>query len=169
MEAKYIAAMHATKEALWLYTFLVEITCPLTQPIMIHLDNISTISITKNDRYHPCTKHIDIWYRFICHTIQQGLIHVNYTVTPKTLSILIPNVVWEVHHLTVWEFHLALVELYIVHTLGYKISPCVMWFGPQGVEIWSIQNSNTMERVFSLVKWKGYLYIISSWYNHLLL
>ena len=61
-----------------------------------------------------------------------------YTVTPKTLYILTPNVVWEVHHFTVWEFHLALVELYIVHTLGYKITPWVMWFGQQGVEIWSI-------------------------------
>ena len=45
------------------------------------------------------------------------------TVTPKTLSILTPNVVWEVHHLIAWELHLALVELYIVHTLGYKIAP----------------------------------------------
>ena len=55
-------------------------------------------------------------------------IHV-YTVTPKTLSILTPNVVGEVHHLTAWEFHLALVELYIVYTPGYKIAPWVMWFG----------------------------------------
>ena len=61
-----------------------------------------------------------------------------HTVTPKTLSILTPNAVWEVHHLTVWELGLALVELYIVHTLGYKIAPWVMWFGPQSVEIWSI-------------------------------
>ena len=60
------------------------------------------------------------------------------TVTPKTLSILTPNVVWEVHRLTAWEFCLALVELYIVHTLRHKISPWVMRFGPQGVEIWSI-------------------------------
>ena len=48
------------------------------------------------------------------------------TVTPKTLSILTPNAVWEVHHLTVWDFRLALVESYIVHTLGYKIAPWVM-------------------------------------------
>ena len=60
------------------------------------------------------------------------------TVTPKTLSILTPNAVWEVHRLTAWEFCLALVELYIVHTLGYKISPWVTWSGSQGVEIWSI-------------------------------
>ena len=81
------------------------------------------------------------------------------TVTPKTLSILTPNVVWGVHCLIAWDFRLALVELYIVCTLGYKIAPWVMWFGPQGVEIWSIQNTNTMERVFSLLKWKGYLYV----------
>ena len=71
-------------------------------------------------------------------TISHNAIPVVYTVTPKTLSILTPNAVWEVHHLTAWEFCLTLVELYRVHTLGYKIAPWVMWFGPQGVEIWSI-------------------------------
>ena len=77
------------------------------------------------------------------------------TVTPKTLSILTPNAVWEVHCLTAWEFRSALVELYIVNTLGYRIAPWVMWFGSQGVEIWSIQNSNTMERFFHFWNEKG--------------
>ena len=69
--------------------------------------------------------------------------------TPKTLSILTPNAVWEVHHLTVWEFHLALVELYIVHTLGYNIAPWVIWFEPQGVEIWTFKTA---------IPWKGFLH-----------
>ena len=60
MEAEYITAMHTAKEALWLCTFLAEITWPLTQPITIHLDNVFAIAITKNDEYHPRTKHIDI-------------------------------------------------------------------------------------------------------------
>ena len=59
-EAKYIAATHAMKEALWICTFLGKIAHPLVKPITVHLDNISAISITKNDEYHLRMKHIDI-------------------------------------------------------------------------------------------------------------
>jgi hypothetical protein len=80
-EAEYIAATHAAKEALWLRTFLAEITRPLIRPITIHLDNVSAISITKNNEYHPRTKHIDIRYHIICHAVQDNLIHVDYIPT----------------------------------------------------------------------------------------
>ena len=53
MEAEYIAGTHATKEALWIRMFLSEITQPLRKPIAIYFNNLSTISITKNDEYHP--------------------------------------------------------------------------------------------------------------------
>ena len=77
-EAEYIMATYAVKEALWICMFLTEIIQPLKKPLTIHLDNISVISITKNDEYHPHIKHIDIHYHFICHAIQRGLIHVDY-------------------------------------------------------------------------------------------
>jgi hypothetical protein len=77
-EAEYIAASHAAKEALWIRTFIAEIARPLKKPVIIHLDNISAISITKNDQYHPRTKHINIRYHFIRHAIQDNLIHVDY-------------------------------------------------------------------------------------------
>jgi hypothetical protein len=80
-EAEYIAATHAAKEALWLRMFLAEIARPLHLPITIHLDNRSAISITKNDEYHPRTKHIDIRYHFLRHTVSQGLIQVDYVAT----------------------------------------------------------------------------------------
>jgi Reverse transcriptase (RNA-dependent DNA polymerase) len=80
-EAEYIAATHAAKEALWLRAFLADIARPLKNPITIHLDNISAISITKNDEFHPRTKHIDIRYHFIRHATREGLIHVDYVPT----------------------------------------------------------------------------------------
>jgi hypothetical protein len=46
-EAEYITETHAVKEVLWLHLFLAEVTPPLEKPITIHLDNVSTISITK--------------------------------------------------------------------------------------------------------------------------
>jgi Reverse transcriptase (RNA-dependent DNA polymerase) len=80
-EAEYIAATHAAKEALWIRTFIAEISRPLKKPVIIHLDNIYTISITKNDQYHPRTKHIDIRYHFIRHAVQDNQIHIDYVPT----------------------------------------------------------------------------------------
>ena len=48
------------------------------------------------------------------------------TVTPKTLSILTSMVVRTAHHQKPWELRLALVELKIENTLGYKIASWVM-------------------------------------------
>ena len=64
-EAKYIAATHAAKEAMWIQTFLTEVARPLTQPTTLYCDNQSAISISKNDQYHARTKHINICYHFI--------------------------------------------------------------------------------------------------------
>jgi hypothetical protein len=64
-EAEYIAATHAVKEAIWIHMFLTEITRPLAHPTMLYCDNQSAISISKNDQYHACTKHINICHHFI--------------------------------------------------------------------------------------------------------
>ena len=55
-----------------------------------------------------------------------SLLQCSDTVTPKTLSILTSMVVRAAHHQTPWESRLALVELNIEDTLGYKIAPWVM-------------------------------------------
>ena len=85
-EAEYITATHAAKEALWIRMFLAEIAHPLRKPITIHLDNISAISITKNDEYHPRTKHIDIQYHFIRHSVQENLLNIDYVPTADMVA-----------------------------------------------------------------------------------
>ena len=52
MEAKYIAATHATKEAMWLHAFMSDITMPLTATTTIYRDNQSTIALSKDGQYH---------------------------------------------------------------------------------------------------------------------
>jgi len=58
-EAEYIMTTHAAKEALWLRTFIAEITRPLTCPIILYCNNQLAISVSKNDQFHTRTKHID--------------------------------------------------------------------------------------------------------------
>ena len=85
-EAKYIAMTHAAKEALWLRTFIVEITRPLTCPVTLYCNNQSAISISKNDQYHARTKHIDIRHHFIRDAAENRLLTVAYCPTAENLT-----------------------------------------------------------------------------------
>ena len=80
-EAEYIAATHTAKEALWLRTFISEVTRPLTAPVVIYCDNQSTVSITKNDQFHARTKHIDIRHHFVRDVTEKGLLTITYCPT----------------------------------------------------------------------------------------
>jgi len=82
-EAEYIATTHAVKEALWLRTFIVEITQPLTCPVMVYCDNQSAILVSKNDQYHIRMKPIDIHHHFIHDVAEKGLLTVTYCPTAE--------------------------------------------------------------------------------------
>ena len=78
MEAEYVAAMHAVKEALWLQTLINEIFGSLTGATTLHCDNQSAIALTKDHQYHACTKHIDVCFHFICWIIEEGKVKLVY-------------------------------------------------------------------------------------------
>ena len=80
-KAEYIALTHAAKEAIWFRNLLLEIFSPINHPITIHSDNQSAIALAKDDRFHARTKHIDIWYHFICYVIEEGKIRLTYCPT----------------------------------------------------------------------------------------
>eukprot|EP00253_Pinus_taeda_P035774 PITA_35774 len=64
IEVEYMAATHASKEAVWLQRLcssmgLVQVA------IMIDCDSQSAIFLAKNPTYHSKTKHIDVQYHFV--------------------------------------------------------------------------------------------------------
>ena len=61
-EAEYIAQTHAAKEALWLCSFLKEICGLQDTPLTINCDNQGAITLSKDNKFHARTKHIDIQY-----------------------------------------------------------------------------------------------------------
>ena len=81
MEAEYIALTHAAKEAICFKQLLKEIFGITDQPIPILSDNQSAIALAKDDRYHACTKHIDIRFHFIWYIIEEGKIQLSYCPT----------------------------------------------------------------------------------------
>jgi hypothetical protein len=77
-EAEYIAMTHAAKEAIWVQSIHAEIFHKAIQPFPLCGNNQSTISLTRNDRFHAWTKHIDIRYHFICKLVESGKLSLTY-------------------------------------------------------------------------------------------
>ena len=80
-EAEYIAQSHAAKEALWLRTFIGELRGKPSQPLTIHCDNQGAIALSKDNKFHARTKHIDIRHHFIHEAIEDGKLSVVYIPT----------------------------------------------------------------------------------------
>jgi len=63
-EAEYMAATHASKEAMWL-----QILCSgigfVQKGVRLECDSQSAIFLEKNPAYHAKTKHIDVQYHFV--------------------------------------------------------------------------------------------------------
>jgi len=64
IEMKYIAAIEASKEALWLRG-LVETFDIIQDSVQIHYDSQNAILLTKDHMYHKRTKHINVRYHKI--------------------------------------------------------------------------------------------------------
>ena len=69
-EAEYIAAVEAGKEIAWMRNVFTELGYPVTdKPSILHVDNNSAISVTKNPEHFGRLKHLDLrfyWLRDVC-------------------------------------------------------------------------------------------------------
>ena len=81
MEAKYVAQTHAAKKALWLCSFIGEIRGARRESMSINCDNQGAIALSKDNKFHAQTKHIDICYHFICEAVEDRKIQVEYIPT----------------------------------------------------------------------------------------
>ena len=77
-ESEYVAITHAAKEALWLRSLIGQVFAPFSDPIPLHNDNQSAISLTRDHQYHARTKHIDIRYHYIREVHDKGIVDVFY-------------------------------------------------------------------------------------------
>ncbi|TYK16397.1 retrovirus-related pol polyprotein from transposon tnt 1-94 [Cucumis melo var. makuwa] len=67
MEAEYVAACEATKEAIWLRKFLsdLEVVPNMLKPITLYCDNSGTVANSREPRSHKRGKHIEYKYQSI--------------------------------------------------------------------------------------------------------
>jgi hypothetical protein len=65
VEAEYMSASSAVREAIWWRTFLSELGMPPSVPTVIYSDSQGSIALAKNPEHHNRTKHIDIQHHFV--------------------------------------------------------------------------------------------------------
>ena len=97
MEAEYVAACEAAKEAVWLRKFLIdlEVVSDAAQPMTLYCDNSGAVANSKEPRSHKRSKHIERRYHLIREIVARGDVEVKQISThdniadpfTKTLSI----------------------------------------------------------------------------------
>ena len=70
-EAEYVAVTEATKEMMWLQSFLRELDQD-HEGSVLYCDSQSAIHLAKNPVYHARTKHIQLRYHFIRSALEDG-------------------------------------------------------------------------------------------------
>jgi hypothetical protein len=85
-EAEYMAALNATKEAIWLRTLLKDLGFPPTTATTIHADNQACIALARNPVAHSRAKHIDIHHHFIRKRVTNHEIDLKYCSTKHMLA-----------------------------------------------------------------------------------
>jgi hypothetical protein len=85
-EAEYVAASHATTQAIWLRQLLKELRFPQSKSTIIRCDNQSAIALARDAQFHARTKHIDIRHHFIRDKLEDGTIDIIYCSTNDMLA-----------------------------------------------------------------------------------
>jgi hypothetical protein len=85
-EAKYMAAMHAAKECIWLQRLIEPLFRPPSTPTTLYCDNQAALHLATDNNYHACTKHIDIHFHFIHQTISDGHVDIKYCPTQDMMA-----------------------------------------------------------------------------------
>ena len=70
-EAKYMAAVEAGKELIWMRDFLSELGVK-QEEFLLHCDNQSAIHLAKNAAYHSRTKHIQRRYHWLRERVEEN-------------------------------------------------------------------------------------------------
>jgi hypothetical protein len=52
-------------EILYLQALIAELYEPIIPPIPVYCDNQGALALATNNKFHACTKHIDIQYHYV--------------------------------------------------------------------------------------------------------
>ena len=85
-EAEFIASTSATQELIWLRGLLFSINHLSRTATPLLIDNQGAISLIKNGLSSKHSKHIELYYYFICEKFTDGTIAAKYISTDEQLA-----------------------------------------------------------------------------------
>ena len=88
MEAEYVAACEAAKEAVWLHKFLgdLEVVPDMDKPLTLYCDNSGAVGNSKEPRSHKRGKHIERKYHLIREIVQRDDVTVTKIASVENLA-----------------------------------------------------------------------------------
>nr|GEW39162.1 retrovirus-related Pol polyprotein from transposon TNT 1-94 [Tanacetum cinerariifolium] len=94
-EAEYISSTEGVKEAMWLRRMVNEFGLP-QKVLVVYCDNLSTVHLTKNNKFHSKTKHIEGRHHFVRDIVEKGevivdKIHTNDNPADMLTKVLTPT------------------------------------------------------------------------------
>jgi hypothetical protein len=81
VEAEYMAATHAAKEAIWWRAHMQGLGYDVSAATTLLSDSQGCIALAKNPDQHSRTKHIDIQYHFIRQHVIDGIVSLTFVGT----------------------------------------------------------------------------------------
>jgi hypothetical protein len=86
VEAEYMAAAQATREAVWWRAFFTELGLPPSAATVVYSDSQGAIALGKNPEHHKRTKHIDIQHHYVREQVAAGTITMPYISTDDMVA-----------------------------------------------------------------------------------
>lgn len=85
-EAEFRALAHGLCEMLWLKIILTDCKIKWEEPMVLHCDNKSAISIAHNPVQHDRTKHVEIDRHFIKEKLEEGTVRISFVRSENQLA-----------------------------------------------------------------------------------
>ena len=86
-EAEYIALGSCCTQLLWMRQMLVDYGI-ISDPMLVHCDNMSAINLSKNPVQHSRTKHVDIRHHFVRELVEMKIVILEHVPTERQLADL---------------------------------------------------------------------------------
>jgi len=98
VESEYMAASHATREAVWLKSFLSELQIIINHLISIACDSQGAMAIMKSPEYHARTKHIDIRHHYVREKVNDKTVVFNFVDTNDMMADILTKPITKIQH-----------------------------------------------------------------------
>jgi hypothetical protein len=117
-EAEYIATTTCCTQILWMIQTLADLKVTYTDPIPLHCDNTSAISVSKNHVLHSKMKHIPIKYHFLKEQVTNRVVQLNYIPSTEQIADIFTK------PLAKTPFEYLRQKLGVIPSLTYEIPSC---------------------------------------------